>query len=185
MAMETIAVRLAGPFGFGCGGATQPLFGAREAWQPGVYVWTFEVKQSDRIVCIGSSGDSVAHAHTRHLAAYWRGDYLWHMAAARDQAAPQHSYLPAAGRAAYHEHFADLRAELVDLRLFYAPLPAANELPARVAWALTERMRRLGGRATEWLVHVPVSAPAGEWPALTARLYRPVYMASMPDELTV
>lgn len=184
--MKLIEVRLRGPATL-LGGAELPaLFELPEAWQPGVYLWTFLYNRSDRINAVGSTGEGIAQAHADHVAAFLRGEHAIHAAGELAEGRLRRVYGPGGGLETLVEHASDLRDELAALRVFFAPVEEGEIVAARVAAAVAKHIEALGGKAAEWFDAGRagrMAAPAGE--PLTARFYRPVHMASMPDELVV
>lgn len=184
---DLIELKLHGPHHFALDPAVgDSLFAAAEAWQPGIYLWTFLYNQSDRITHVGAADASIVQAHAAHLGAFFRGEYPVHDRTARAGGILDRVYARGAGLTDLALHREALLAELADLRIFYAALPGDSALRARVASAIAGHLQRLGGKALAWFNTglVRPAVPVGD-PPVTVRFYRPVHMASMPEELVV
>jgi hypothetical protein len=184
---DLIELKLRGPHRFALDPkAGDSLFAAAEAWQPGIYLWTYFYNQSDRITHVGAADASIVQAHAAHLGAYLRGEYPVHDRTARAGGVLERVYSRSAGLTGLGQHREALLAELADLRIFFAALPGDSALRARVASAIAGHLQRLGGKALAWLNDglARPAVPVGN-PPVTVRFYRPVHMASMPEELVI
>lgn len=185
--MKLIEVKLRGPATLLGGGDVPALFEFDEAWQPGFYLWTFLYNQSDRINHVGTTGEGVAQAHAAHVAAFLRGEHAFHDAGALAEGRLQRVFSPGDALESLIAHGDDLRAELRALRVFFAPVPEGELVAARIAAGIARHIKALGGKAAEWFDAGRagrMAAAAGGEP-LTVRFFRPVHMASMPDEIDV
>ena len=186
--MKQIKLSLRGPMALLDGDAERKfLFAHPEAWQPGIYLWTFFYNQCHRINKVGLANDSVALTHADHVAAFLRGDYAFHAAAGLEAGSLRRVYQPHEGVKRYIANAADLRAELRQLRVFFAPIETDAALRARIAAAIADHIKSLGGKAMEWFDaeqsgDIP-KADAGE--PVSVQFYRPALIVNMPDELNV
>ena len=178
-----IELKLRGPCGLIDG--EDPVFAAPDAWQPGIYLWSYLFNRSDRIHRIGVAHDSIARAQAEHVRAMLAGELPINLAAEREQGSLQRCYEPADGIERVLAHSGDLAAQMRALRVFYVPLVGADGLRVRISTAIERHITNLGGKAVAWLDGDNASDPAGADGDVIVRFYRPVHMASMPDELVV
>ena len=163
------------------------LFAHPEAWQPGIYLWTFFHNQCDRINKVGVADDSVALTHAGHVAAFLSGEYAFHSAADLEAGRLRRIFEPHQGAESFAANAADLLLELHRIRVFFTPIEDDAPLRARVATAITAHIENLGGKAMEWFD----AARAGDILAfetvepVSVQFYRPVVIVNMPDELSV
>ncbi len=163
------------------------LFSHAQAWQPGIYLWTYFCKQCDRINSVGVAHDSIAMAHAGHVAAFLAGERAFYSAADRAAGRLRRVYAPQDGAQGYVANAADLLAELRQLRIFFAPIDTDALFRTRIAVAIAGHIENLGGKAMEWFD----SARTGGIPRVeigepvSVQFYRPVIIVNMPDELSV
>ena len=186
--MKQIKLSLRGPMALLDGDAEREfLFAHPEAWQPGIYLWTFFYNQCHRINKVGVADDSIALVHAGHISAFLRGDYAFHSASDLEGGRLCRVYQPHEGSERFVANAADLLAELRQLRVFFVPIEADAALRERVATAITAHIEKLGGKAMEWFDaeqtgDIP-KADAGE--PVSVQFYRPALIVNMPDELNV
>ena len=185
--MQLLKLRLRGPMSLLDDGERGNLFAHPDASRPGIYLWTFLHNHCDRINKVGSAETSVALAHADHVAAFLRGEYGFHSAAEREEGTLRYVYQPQDGVEAYRAEVSNLFAELHQLRVFFAPVSVDGTLRSRIAVAIENHIVTLGGKARDWLdtTRVVRSPPADVDESISVQFYRPVLMASMPDEISV
>ena len=186
--MNPVKLNLRGPMALLDSDADRDfLFSHPEAWQPGIYLWTFFYNQCDRINKVGVADDSVALTHAGHVAAFLGGEYAFHSAAELEAGRLRRVYEAHGGPERFAANAADLLAELHRIRVFFAPIETDAALRARVAAAIAGHIDNLGGKALAWFD----ATRTGDLPAfdvdepVSVQFYRPVLIVNMPDELSV
>ena len=160
---------------------TDSVYQMPEAWMPGLWLQTILYNHSDRVQRVGFARSSVCAAMAEHLRATLSGELEIFSPDARAGGSLESVYQPGADIKlaglgdAVHE-------EITAQRIFFAPLAdiAAGEA---IAGALLQHLHTLGGKAVAWLTADNPPPVDGATAPNTVRFYRPVHMASVPDEL--
>lgn len=180
--MSPTEVKFKGPFGLH--GLTDSVFARSEAGQPGIYLWTYEFNRSDRIHRIGVADDSLAASQATLLGALLTGKMTIYASAERESGSLRPCYRPGDGAQAFADNFAEAHSQWQAIRVMIAPLPESAERRLRVAQAIGRHIHTLGGKALDWLDDKTPPAALQDSPQ-TVRFYRPVHIASMPDEVSL
>lgn len=180
-----LEVNLSGPFALLPNTNNTPLLLAvPEAWQAGVYLWTFLYNQAYRVNFVGVCTHSVAERHNDHIADFLAGRRTFYAAHELASGCLSPAYHPDNGSDRFVAAFPALMNELSQLRVFFAPISAPESTLERIGSGIVAHFQRLGGRAAEWLDNDPTTYDGQHYAEpLTLRFRRPEFIASLPDEM--